>query len=84
MPGSCLANEEILTLTKDDAVVMRGGSNHVNKNETSNGLKRLKDFTIQRSNTNIIALVAPTGHGLQETSCIGSTNRARLAGDSMH
>jgi len=76
MAGSGLANEEaheeilVLTLTKDDAVVIWGGSNDVNKNETSNRLKHLKDCINHRSDTNIVALVAPQGHDLLETSCI--------------
>jgi hypothetical protein len=43
------------------------GSNDVNNNETSTGHKRLKDFINHRNNTNITALAAPHGQGLQET-----------------
>ena len=76
MAGSGLANvtalvhKEIITLTKDDAVVIWGGLNVVNKNETPIGPKHLKDFINHRSNTNIIALAAPHRHDLQETLCI--------------
>lgn len=59
---TALAREEILTLTKDDAVVIWGGSNDVSKNETSTGLKDLKNFINHKSNTNIIALAAPQRH----------------------
>jgi len=78
MPGSGLANitalahEEILNLTSDDAVVIWGGSNDVNRNETSLGLKHLKNLTNHRSNTNILALAAPHRHDLQETSCMNN------------
>jgi len=51
---------------------MWGGSNDANKNETSAGLKHLKDFINHRSNTNIIALAAPQRHDLQETSRINN------------
>jgi hypothetical protein len=66
---TALVHEEILvlTLTKDDAVVIWSGSNYVNKNETSNGLKHLKDCINHGSDTNI---VAPQRHDLLETSCI--------------
>jgi hypothetical protein len=78
MSGSGLANitalayEEILNLTSDDAVVIWGGSNDVSKNETSLGLRHLKNFINHRSNTNILALAAPHRHDLQETSCINN------------
>jgi hypothetical protein len=68
MPGSCLANitalahEEILNPTSDDAAVIWGGSNDVNRNETSLGLKHLKNFINHRSNTNILGLAAPYRH----------------------
>jgi hypothetical protein len=48
------------------------GSNDVNKNETSIGLKYLKDFINHRNNINIIALAAPHRHDLQETSSINN------------
>jgi hypothetical protein len=69
-PGSGLANitalahEEILNLTSDDAVVIWGGSNDDNKNETSLGLKHLKNFINHRSNTNILAPAPPHRHDL--------------------
>ena len=49
-----------------------GWFNDVNKNETSNGHKHLKDFINHRSNTNVKALVAPQGHDVQETSFINN------------
>jgi len=76
MPGAGLAHittlvhEEISNLTSDDAVVIWGGSNDVNKNEKSHGLKHLQNFINHRSNTNTLALAAPYRHDLQETSCI--------------
>jgi len=76
MPGAGLAHittvahEEISNLTSDDAVVIWGGSNDVNKNGMSHGLKHLQNFINHRSNTNILALAAPHRHNLWETSCV--------------
>ena len=67
-----LAHEEISNLTSDDAVVIWGGSNDVNKNEMSRGLKHLQNFINHRNSTNILALAAPHRHNLQETSCINT------------
>ena len=76
MPGAglahvtTLAQEEIPNLTPYDAVVIWGGSNDINKNETSRGLRHLQNFANHKSNTNILALTAPERHDLQETSCV--------------
>ena len=76
MPGAGLAHivnpaqEEISNLSPYDAVVIWGGSNYINKNETSRGLKHLLNFINHRRNTNILALTAPHRHNLQQTSCI--------------
>jgi hypothetical protein len=65
-----LAQEEIPKLTPNVALVIRGGSNDINKNEISCGLKPLENFVNHRKNKNILALTAPHRHDLQETSCI--------------
>jgi len=64
--------KKYLNLTSDDAVVIWGGSSDVNRNKKSLGLKHLKNFINDRSNTNILALAAPHRHDLQETSCINN------------
>jgi hypothetical protein len=75
MPGAglahitTLAHGEIPNPTSDNAVVIWGGSNDANKNETFLGLKYLKNFINHKSNTNILALGAPHMHDLQDTSC---------------
>ena len=69
---TALAHEEILNLTSDDAVAIWGGSNDVNRNETSLGLRHLKNFINHRSNTNILAIAAPHRRDLQETSFINN------------
>jgi lysophospholipase L1-like esterase len=76
MPGSRLQNitklakNEIAGLSNGDAVIILGGSNDVNWNETMKGLKYLNDFVNQRSNTNIMIVTAPHRHDLLITSCI--------------
>jgi hypothetical protein len=48
MPGARIQNivqlcdQEVNTLTKEDMVILWGGSNDVDKNETMNGLKTPK------------------------------------------
>jgi len=67
MPGAGLAHittlawEEIPSLTPQDAVVIWGGSNDINKNEVSRGLKHLQNFINHTSNTNILTLAALHG-----------------------
>ncbi|GFG35717.1 hypothetical protein Cfor_10551 [Coptotermes formosanus] len=76
MPGArlkniiCLATKEISSLNKDDAVIIWGGSNDINKNEVNIGLKYLKYFVTNTLNTNIFVITAPTTYDLAETSCI--------------
>jgi len=76
MPGAGLAHittvaqEETPNLTPHDSVVIWGGSNDINKNEASCGLKHLQNFINHTSNTNILTLAAPHRHDLQQTSCI--------------
>jgi hypothetical protein len=79
---TALAHEEILNLTSDDAVVIWGGSNDVNRNETYLGLKHLKNFLNHRSNTNILALAASYRHELQETSCF--SNEVQVFNRKLH
>jgi lysophospholipase L1-like esterase len=76
MPGARLENitnladEEVSTLRKSDAVIVIGGTNDVNKNETNVGTKHLRRFIKNRCNTNIMIVTAPHRYDLQETSCV--------------
>jgi hypothetical protein len=76
MPGARLKNiirladTEISSLNKNDAVIIRGGSNDINKTEANIGLKYLKHFVTNRMNTNNIIITAATRHDLLETSCV--------------
>jgi hypothetical protein len=75
-----LAQEEIPKLTPNDAVVIWGGSNDINKNEISCGLKQLQTFVNHRKNKNILALNAPHRHDQQETSCIYKEIKVGIGG----
>jgi hypothetical protein len=78
MPGSrldkitLLAKNEINALTKEDVVIIWGGSNDINKNETSIRLKHLNKFVSHRKNTNVLVLPASHRHDLLPSSCINS------------
>jgi len=76
MPGARLENvtnladDEINKLGKNDVVIVIGGANDVNKNETNVGLEHLRTFIHKRHNTNIMIVAAPHRHDLQEASCV--------------
>jgi len=78
MPGSRLQNvtklarDEIARLSHRDAVIIWGGSNDVNRNETNKGLKHLNEFVNQRNNTNVMIVTAPHSHDLLATSCVNN------------
>jgi hypothetical protein len=60
MPGSTLeavtntAKKEIAPLTRDDVIVVWGGTNHISKNESSSGLTHISSFVKNRGHTNIV------------------------------
>ena len=76
MPGSRLQNvtklasNEIEGLSHNDAVVIWGGANDINRNESMEGLKHLTDFVDHRKNTNVMIVPAPHRHDLPFTSCV--------------
>jgi len=65
-----LADIEISALGKSDAVIVIGGSNDINKNETNIGLIHLRKFVVSRRNTNIMVVTAPHRYDLHESSCV--------------
>jgi ribosomal protein L18E len=65
-----LADDEINKLGENDVVIVIGGANDVNKNETNVGLEHLRTFIHKRRNTNIMIVGAPHRHDLQEASCV--------------
>jgi hypothetical protein len=78
MPGSNLesitnmAKKEITTLTKNDLIVVWGGTNDISKNESSKGLTNISNFVQSRGHTNIIIMSAPHRHDLDTASCINN------------
>ena len=76
MPGSRLQNitnlarNEIAGFSKEDTVIIWGGSNDVNRNESTKGLRNSNEFVDQRINTNIMIVTIPQRHHLMPTSCI--------------
>jgi hypothetical protein len=65
-----LADGEINTLGKSDAVIVIGGANEVNKNETNIGLKHLRQLVENSRNTNIMVVTAPHRYDLQDSACV--------------
>ena len=65
-----LCKQEVNSLARDDMVILRGGSNDVANNETTNGLSHLKKFTNRKKNTNFILITAPHRCDLMESSCV--------------
>ena len=76
MPGAGLQNitnlakNEVTTLTKSDMVIVCGGSNDVNRNESQVGLNFLKNFVDLRTNTKVLILPLPQRHDLTYDSCV--------------
>jgi hypothetical protein len=60
----------IKVLGKNDAVIVCGGANDINKNESSVGLKKLKKFVSSTRDTNIFIVTVPHRHDLQVSSCV--------------
>ena len=65
-----LARNEIASFTKEDLVIIWGGANDVNKNESMKGLMNLHEFVDQRINTNFMVVTIPHRHDLRDTSCV--------------
>jgi hypothetical protein len=53
-----------------------GGSNDINKNESSTGLKHIMNFTLQNQHTNVIIIPALHRHDLLKSSCINNEIQA--------
>lgn len=67
-----MAKKEIATLTKNDVIVVWGGTNDISKNESSNGLTSISNFVQSRGHTIIVILSAPQRHDLDTASCINN------------
>jgi len=76
MPGSRLRNitqlarNEIARFSQEDLVIIWGGANDVNKNESMKGLMNLQEFVELRNNTNFMILTIPHRHDLLDISCV--------------
>ena len=75
-PGSTMkevkesAKVKIAQLTKEDTVVLWGGSNDVAKNNSVVGMKHMLDLVINSTRTNVILLSVPHRHDLIKESCV--------------
>ena len=62
--------DKINQLTKEDIVVLWGGSNDVAKNNSMLGVEHIRDIVISATHTNVIQLSAPHRHDLSSDSCV--------------
>ena len=75
-PGSTMshitqsAKKQIRSLTKNDTVIIFGGTNDVARNQTEIGQKHLQNFVKSTSNTNLIVMSVPIRHDLHIDSCV--------------
>jgi len=67
---------DVNSLTKNDLIILWGGSNDVSKNNSQEVLKHLVHFVQSNNHTNIILLCAPTRHDLPEWSCVNNEVKA--------
>ena len=76
MPGSGLRNiiglasRETSQLQHDEFVIICGGANDINKNESNIGFHNIRKFALQNKRTNVITIPPPHRHDLQDSSCI--------------
>jgi hypothetical protein len=61
---------EIKQLSKEDVVVLWGGSNDIAKNNSSIGMKSILELAMNATHTNVILMSAPHRYDLIETSCV--------------
>jgi hypothetical protein len=52
--------------SKNEVIIVCGGSMDISRNETNKGLRCFKQFTMQTNNTNIITCDASHRHDLEE------------------
>jgi hypothetical protein len=80
-PGAGLQNitqavKNEIRLNRKDCVIIWGGSNDINTNEPSIGLKHIMNFILQNQHTNIIIILALHRHDLDKSSCINNEIQA--------
>jgi len=64
------AELDIQQLSKQDVVILWGGSRDVGKNEAKQGINRIKNFVEMNKHTNIILMEVPHRHDLIQYSCM--------------
>jgi len=80
-PGSSMqaikesAITKISHLTKEDFIVLWGGSIDVAKNNSATGIKQILDLAINATHTNVIQLSVPHRHDLLKDSCVNKEVR---------
>jgi hypothetical protein len=78
MPGAGLqiitqaAKNEIRSLNHKACIIIWSGSYDINKNESSTGLKHIRNFTLQNQHTNIIIIPALHRYDLSNSSCVNN------------
>jgi len=76
MPGSRpesitrSARREISQLHRNDFVIICGGANDINGDESNIGLRHIRKFTFRNKHINFITMTAPHRYNLQDSSCI--------------
>jgi hypothetical protein len=74
MPGSRLeyimhlACREISQQHCDDFVIIWGGANYINRNESNTGLRHIRKFALRNKHTNVITMTAPYRNDPQDIS----------------
>jgi len=64
------AEKELDRLSQKDVVIVCGGANNINKNESVKGLKRVTQFVQHRRHMNVFLMNAPHRFDLEEASCV--------------
>ena len=61
---------EIKQQSKQDVVVVWGGSKDVGRNESKQGINRIQKFVETNNHTNIIFMEVPYRHDLMQETCV--------------
>ena len=65
-------NKDTGALTKQDAVVIWGGTRDVSRNETQRGLAQIREFVGKHSHTNVLVMNVPHRFDLEAHSCVNN------------
>jgi hypothetical protein len=70
------AKVKLHQLTKNDVVVVWGGSNDIARNNSTKGMKNILEFVMNATHTNVIIMSAPHRHDLIRNSCVNKKMKA--------